>query len=161
MAVLEIKKYPNPILRRKATDVKEITPEIQKLAEDTTETMQQNQGVGLAASQVGESKRIIAVQTEEGPRVFINPKITKKSKEKDDAEEGCLSLPGVWLKINRAKWIELEALDINGKKLNIKADGLFSRVIQHEIDHLDGILITGRISLFQKIKFFHKRALLR
>ena len=119
-----------------------------------TETMLKSQpeGVGLAAPQVGVSKRIIVVKTEKGPAVFINPKIVKKSRKKEAEEEGCLSLPGIWLKVKRVSEVELAALDINGKKIKIKIGGLLARIFQHEIDHLDGILIINRVNIIQKIK---------
>src|SRR3989338_306368 len=108
--MLEIKKYPEMVLRKKAKEIAEITPEIKKLAQDMIETMldSQPEGIGLAATQVGVSKRIIVVKTEKGSAVFINPKIVKKSRKKEAAEEGCLSLPGIWLKIKRASEVELE-----------------------------------------------------
>src|SRR3989338_6891626 len=117
--LLEIKKYPEIVLRKKAKEITEITSEIKKLAEGMTETMLKSQpeGVGLAAPQVGVSKRIIVVKTEKGPAVFINPKIVKKSRKKEAEEEGCLSLPGIWLKVKRVSEVELAALDINGKKI--------------------------------------------
>lgn len=161
MALLEIKKYPDKILKKKAEEVREITPELKKLAEDIMQTMLKSEpeGIGLAAPQIGVSKRIFVARIERNPIVFINPKIIKKSGRKSVEEEGCLSLPDVWLKIKRPKEIGVEAIDINGGKFRIKADGLMARVLQHEIDHLDGILIIDRISLIQKLKI--KRTLKR
>jgi peptide deformylase len=153
---LKIVKYPNPILRKRAREVKEITPEIKELALDMAETMNKNQGLGLAAPQVGELKRIIVVSFEDGPRIFINPEIVKKSKEKEVIEEGCLSFPGLFLKIKRAKETEVKALDENGKEIQIKDYGLISRVLQHEIDHLDGILFIDRLTFWQRLKFILK-----
>ena len=151
---LEIKKYQSPVLRKKAGKIEKITPEIKKLGKDMAETMLRSEpeGVGLAGPQVGSSKKIIVVQTGKGPAVFINPKILKKSKETEIMEEGCLSLPGLLLRIKRAKEIKLEALDINGKKSKINARGILARIFQHEIDHLNGILITDRVDFWQKIK---------
>lgn len=144
-------------MRKRAEEIKEITQEIKKLAEDLTETMTKNkpEGVGLAASQVGVLKRIIVTQTEKGPVVFINPKVVKKSDKTEVMEEGCLSLPRIWLKIKRAKWVEVETLDINGKKTKIKTEGLLARIFQHEIDHLNGVLILDKISFWQKLKIKH------
>jgi len=154
MAKLEVKIYPDPILRKKCQEVKEVTPEIRKLGEDMIETMTRNEpeGIGLAAPQVGVSKRVIVVQTEKEPVILVNPKITKRSKETEIMEEGCLSFPGLWLKIKRAKSAEVEALDKNGKEIKIKAEGLSARVLQHEIDHLDGILFIDRVGFFQRLK---------
>lgn len=145
--VREILKYPSPILKRKSEKVREINDEIKKLAGDMIETLKKSGGVGLAAPQIGESKRIIIVKTE----AFINPEISKRTKETEIAEEGCLCIPGLYLKIKRAKKVEVKALDINGNKVEIKAEGLPARIFQHEIDHLDGILIINRIGLKQKL----------
>ena len=150
--ILEIRKYPHPILRRKSEEVKKVTPELKRLIEDMIETMEKNDGAGLAAPQVGILKRVIVAETERGPIGLINPEIIKKSKEKILAEEGCLSFPGLFLKIKRAKEVEVKALDVEGKEMKIKAEGLLARVLQHEIDHLDGILFVDKISFWQKWK---------
>jgi len=162
MAILKIKKYPDPILRKKCQEVKEVTEEIKNLGWDMVETMKKNEGIGLAAPQVSELKRIIVVQpirkrtpeerSEIKPQIFINPKIIKKSRETIIDEEGCLSFPGLWLRIKRAKRVEIEALNENGEKISLKAEGLPARVLQHEIDHLDGILFIDRLSFWQKLK---------
>jgi len=151
----EIVKYPNSVLRKKCQEVKVITPEIKELGWDMVEAMQEKEGVGLAAPQVGETKRIIVVQAER-PLVFFNPKIIKKTKETEVAEEGCLSFPGLWLKVKRAKGVEIEVLDQNGEKIRIKVDGFPARVFQHEIDHLDGVLFIDRISFWQRLKIRKK-----
>src|SRR3989338_3489003 len=132
--IREIKKYPEPILRKKAEEVEEITPEIKQLAQDLIETIlkSEQEAVGLAAPQVGISKRMFAAQTAEGPRVFLNPKIINKS-GREVTEEGCLSLPKIWIKVKRAKKVEIKALDIDGKKIKTKAEGIFARILQHEI----------------------------
>jgi len=147
----EIIKYPNPILKKKSEEVKEITGDIKKLGQEMMIIMTENQGLGLAASQIGELKRIIVIQAERGPEVYINPKIIKKSRETEIGEEGCLSLPELFLKIKRAKEVEMEFLNLRGEKIKIKAEGLPARVLQHEIDHLDGILFIDKISFFQKL----------
>jgi peptide deformylase len=151
--ILEIKKYPDPVLRKKADEVKEITEEIIKLSQDMTETMVNGDGIGLAANQVGELKRIIVVNTGDGPEVFINPVIVWKSKEKEIMEEGCLSFFKVYLKIKRPKGVEVEFLNIKGEKAKIKAKGLLSCAFQHEIDHLDGILFIDKAGFLQKLKY--------
>lgn len=148
----EIIKYPNPVLRKKCEEVKEITEEIKNLASDMVQILEKSQGIGLAASQIGELKRIIAVQTGKGTKVFINPKIIAKTKETEAAEEGCLSFPGLFLKIKRAKRVEIEALNEDSEILRIKAEGFPARVFQHEIDHLDGILFIDQINLWQRWK---------
>jgi len=159
----KIVKYPNPILRKKSEEVKEVTEDIKKLGQDMIQTMMEKDGIGLAAPQIGELKRIIVVypiqersleeKAKKTPQVFINPKIIKKSKEAIIDEEGCLSLPGLFLKIKRAKEVEIEALNERGEKIKIKTEGLPARVFQHEIDHLDGILFIDRLSFWQKLKF--------
>ncbi|MDO8424871.1 MAG: peptide deformylase [bacterium] len=156
MAIREIIKYPNPILKKKSKEVERIDEEVKKLAEDMIETLQNSQGVGLAAPQINVPKRIIAVQMKEGPKVFLNPEVVKKSRETEIREEGCLCLPGVYLKVKRAKSVEIAAQDLEGKKINIKADGLAARVFQHEIDHLNGILILDKIPFLQKLKLRSK-----
>ena len=158
----EILKYPNPVLRKKCEEVKEVTEEIRNLIFDMKETMIKGNGIGLAASQTGVLKRIIVIhpitertpeeKAKKIPQVFINPKIIKKTKEIETGEEGCLSFPGIFLKIKRAKGIEVEALNENGEKVTIKAEGLVSRVFQHEIDHLDGILLIDKIDFWQRLK---------
>ncbi|RLC40170.1 MAG: peptide deformylase [Candidatus Nealsonbacteria bacterium] len=150
--ILEIKKYPDPILRKKAREVKEIGEEERELIKNMIETMYAQRGVGLAAPQVGVLKRIVVVDIGEGPRVFINPKIVKKGEGKEISEEGCLSVPGVFLKIKRWRKIKVEALDENGKKFKVLATGLLSHCLQQEIDHLNGILILDRMSFWQKLK---------
>lgn len=150
---LEIKKYPDPVLKRKAEKVDKITPKIKELIFNMKETLHQAQGVGLAAPQIGILERIIVVQTESGPQTFINPEITRKSRETETGEEGCLCLPGSYLKIKRAKKVEITALDINSNKIELKAEGLLARIFQHEIDHLDGVLILDKIPFWQRWKF--------
>jgi len=153
---LKIKKYPDPILRKKSQEVKMITPEIKKLIENMIETMEKNQGFGLSASQVGVLKRVIVAETERGPLDLINPKIIKNSKEKILDEEGCLSFPGLFLKIKRWKEVEIKAFNNKGEKIQIKTEDLPARILQHEIDHLDGILFIDRIGFWQKWKIRNK-----
>jgi len=151
--VLEIKKYPDPILRKKSEEVKEVTEPVKKLGQEMIQTMMEKDGLGLAAPQVGKLKRIIVVQTANGPGVFINPELIKKSRETEIKEEGCLSFPKLFLKIKRARETEIEALNSQGEKIKVKTEGLPARVFQHEIDHLDGILFIDRLSFWQKLKF--------
>ena len=165
MAILRIEKFNASVLRKKCTEVEKITPEIKRLVFDMIETMKEGRAtIGLAAPQVGISKRVIAVQFDpRGSKVIglINPKITKRSSETDVQEEGCLSFPGIYLSVRRAKEVEVEALDIDGEEIKIKAEGLGAEVLQHEIDHLDGILFFNRLSFFQQLKFKLKHPLIR
>ncbi len=156
MAELTIKSYSNPVLRKKSEEIKEITPEIKRLALDMVETMVKNKGLGLAAPQVGISKRIVAVLLAEGPKIFINPKITKKEKETEIAEEGCLCFPNLFLDIKRAKSVAIKAIDVEGKEMEFFVDGLTARIFQHEIDHLNGILFFDKISFWQRLKLRKK-----
>ncbi len=147
---MEIVKEPNKILRNKLGKVKKITPEIGALIFDMRKMMVEARGVGLAANQVGQDLQIFVIDKklaeENGvPDAYINPEITEYSKESAEAEEGCLSLPDYWQQIKRSKKVKIKALDINGKKIKIKARGLLARVFQHEYDHLQGVLIKDHI----------------
>lgn len=154
--VLNIIKYPNQILRKKCEKIKEINEEIKKFVQEMVETMETSNGVGLAASQVGILKRIIVIKFENNSKVFINPEILKKSKEKEIMEEGCLSFPNLFLKIKRPKEIEIRALNLSGQEIKIKLEGLIARIFQHEIDHLNGILFINHLSWWQKLKLKKK-----
>ncbi len=141
--IMEIRKLGDPILKIKAKKVEKIDEKVKNLARDMIETMKFSNGVGLAAPQVGESLRIIVVDYEEDPIVFINPEILEMDGEVLDYE-GCLSVPGVEVPIKRAERIVFKAQDLDGRTKKYKAKGLLARVIQHEIDHLEGILILDR-----------------
>ena len=155
MAKLEIKIYPDPALRKKARLVAKIGDDERKFAYNMIETMRSANGVGLAAPQVGISKRIIVVEDSEGDNrialILINPKITRK-KGKVKFCEGCLSLPGVSNDVIRPEFITVEALNLDGDMLKINADGLLARIIQHEIDHLDGIMFIDKIGFLKRKK---------
>lgn len=146
MPVLEIQTNDAPVLRQNATPVEEINADLQPFIEDMFETMYEAQGIGIAAPQVGVSKRIIVVDIEkhhpEYPRIaLINPVITLTVGE-ELGEEGCLSLPGVRGIVRRAAIVKVEGLLPNGNKIEFDASGLMARVLQHEIDHLNGVLFT-------------------
>ncbi|HYA26411.1 MAG TPA: peptide deformylase [Thermodesulfovibrionales bacterium] len=161
MAILEIKKYPEKVLKQKALPVGKIDGEIQRLIDDMVETMYAAPGVGLAAPQVGFSKRIVVIdvsirEDENTPLVvMINPEI-KTAEGKVESEEGCLSLPGYITSVIRSERIVVCGLDRQGRPLQIEADGLLCRAFQHEIDHLDGTLLIDRISTIKR-EFFKKR----
>ncbi len=159
MRTLSIVTYPEKILKRKAGKVSGITSEIKQLILRMIETMYKNQGIGLAAPQIGISQRIIIVETSKNPReikgkvfAFLNPIITKKSRKSAVEEEGCLSLPGIFVNVKRAEQIELVCQDLRGKEVKVKAGGLTARIFQHEIDHLNGKLIVDRVNLLKKFK---------
>lgn len=150
MAILEIKEYGEPILREKALPVEEVTPEILNLIKDMAETMYTASGVGLAASQVGVPKRIILVDGEEdGLIVLINPMIIKSEGEVVE-EEGCLSVPDIYSQVKRSSKVTIKALNENGDPIEITKEDLIARALQHEIDHLDGILFIDRIGRMEK-----------
>jgi len=146
MAVLKVRKYGDPVLRRAAEPVGEVTPEIRLIIADMTETMYDEVGIGLAAPQVGIPKRLIVIADEEGRGVqaLLNPAIVDRGGEMT-GEEGCLSIPGVFAPVTRAAWVKVEARSVDGKPLTINARGLRARVLQHEIDHLDGVLFIDRV----------------
>ena len=146
MAVLKVRRYGDPVLRRRAEPIVTVTPEIRRLADDMIETMYDEVGIGLAAPQIGASVRLLVVGDEEGrgAQVLVNPVITEHGGSVT-AEEGCLSLPGFFAPVTRAQWVKVEAQDLDGKPLSITGRGLRSRVFQHEIDHLDGVLFIDRV----------------
>lgn len=161
MAVLEIKRYPEKVLRQKAEPLGAVDNEIQRLIDDMIETMYSAPGIGLAAPQVGVSKRLIVIDV--GPRdeektpliVLVNPEIISAEGE-IESEEGCLSLPGYITNVKRSGSIIVSGLDRKGRPVEIKGEGLLSRALQHEIDHLDGTLLIDRISGIKR-EFFKKR----
>ncbi len=145
MAVLLIRRYGDPVLRRRASPVTEITPEIQRLIDDMVETMYDALGIGLAATQVGVPHRILVVDVGRGEaRVYVNPEIVEQDGQVV-GEEGCLSLPGIFADVARAKRVVVEGRDREGRPIREEAQGLMARVFQHEIDHLDGILFLDRL----------------
>ena len=144
--MLEIIKYPNKILRKKVKKVLNIAnDEIQNLISEMKETMLESDGIGLAANQINKNLRILTVNTKEGPRVFINPLIYWKSFKKCLGEEGCLSFPGIFGIIRRPERARLVYRDEQGKLRHLTADGLIARILQHEIDHLNGVLYIDKI----------------
>ena len=146
MAVLKIRRYGDPVLRAQAKPVTEITPALRAMVDDMVETMYDEVGIGLAASQVGILLRLMVVGDEQsGPaRALVNPVITERGGH-ITTEEGCLSIPGVFAPVTRAAWVRLEAQDLQGAPVAILARGLQARVFQHEMDHLDGILFIDRL----------------
>ncbi len=143
MAVLEVTKLGSAILRSKAQKVPKVTKRIVKLTKDMLETMYATDGVGLAAPQIGENLRVIVVDPGDGPIALINPEIVQAEGSETDVE-GCLSLPGVLGYVERFSDIVVESLDEKGKSQRIQASGLLARILQHEIDHLDGILFIDK-----------------
>lgn len=149
MSKLEVRIMGDPVLRDPAVEVKEITAEIQRLVEDMFETMYGEEGVGLAAPQVGISQRIIVIDPQEEAGqgfALINPVVREVSKEVDRGEEGCLSIPGLKDIVERPLSCVVEGLNPDGTERRIEAQGLLARILQHEVDHLNGILFIDRLS---------------
>lgn len=145
MSILPIFTYPNNILTtksKKITDIK--SSEIKELISDMLETLEKNKGLGLAANQIGRLLQLCIIKLDGKAHILINPKYKSKSWKKTIIEEGCLSFPGQFFPVKRHKKVKVAAWDRNGKKIIIEAEGLLSRALQHEIDHLDGILFTKR-----------------
>jgi peptide deformylase len=145
MAVLSVRLYGDPVLRQKAAPVAAVTPEIEQVLDQMVETMHQEVGVGLAAVQVGIPLRLLVLDEGKGQaRAYVNPTIVDRGGE-EIGEEGCLSLPGIFADVTRAAWVVVEAQDRAGMPLRRRANGFLARVLQHEIDHLDGILFIDRL----------------
>lgn len=143
----------NPVLRKKAEAVKDPTSsEIKRLVKDMIIAMKKANGIGLAAPQIGHSLRIFISNVEEKIYVFINPEIKDISTDKVPFEEGCLSVVNIWGPVVRPKKLTIKALDENGKPVKIRAKGLLARVIQHEIDHLNGTLFIDKAEKSRKIE---------
>ena len=149
MALLPILSFPDPRLRTRAKPIEKITEEIRTLASNMLETMYAAPGVGLAASQVDRHIELIVIDISEDksqPLVFINPKVTPLSTETAPYEEGCLSVPEVYDKVERPARVRIEALDLKGQTFSMDADGLLAVCIQHEMDHLSGKLFVDYLS---------------
>jgi peptide deformylase len=136
----------NELLRRKAEAVKDIDGEIAKTAEEMLGVLHKQKGVGLAGPQIGLMKRIFVIHIEgDEPRVFINPSIIATSQETVKYEEGCLSIPGVWADVVRPRVVRVQAWNEKGRPFTIETEGVLARVIQHEYDHLEGVLFIDRL----------------
>ncbi|MBF0543780.1 MAG: peptide deformylase [Candidatus Riflebacteria bacterium] len=149
--IQKIYRLGDDVLRKSSEPVTQIDDSIRQLAKDMFETMYKANGVGLAAPQIGRNIRLVTIDVESNPIILINPEI-KKSVGKDTAEEGCLSVPGLREKVQRANKVIAFAIDLEGNTIEITAEGLMARAIQHEIDHLEGILFIDRISKARKIQ---------
>ncbi|SHG13054.1 peptide deformylase [Vibrio gazogenes] len=158
MSVLQVLTFPDERLRTVAKPVQEVTPEIQKFVDDMIETMYQEDGIGLAATQVDFHQRIVVIdvsETRDQPRVLINPEILEKRGE-DGIEEGCLSVPGSRALIPRAAEVKVRALDRDGKEFTFEADDLLAICVQHELDHLQGKLFVDYLSPLKRKRIKEK-----
>lgn len=144
MAVLDLHLLGSPVLRQRSEEVAEVDAEVRQFVDDLFETMDAAKGVGLAANQVGVARRVAVVGVEEHRLVLINP-VIENPEGKDKAEEGCLSIPDAYGDVSRPAKIVLRALGRDGKPFRLEAEGLLARAIQHEIDHLDGILFIDHL----------------
>ena len=163
MALLTVHSFPDPVLKQKALPVKEFDEKLAELADNMLETMYEERGIGLAAVQVGVLKQLVVVDLKSGeedislrePRVFVNPHIVERSGE-TISEEGCLSVIEYRAEIKRAESIKLEFQDLQGEFRTMEAEGLFSICIQHELDHLQGILFIDHLPMLKQ-KMVKKR----
>jgi peptide deformylase len=145
VALAQIRQYGDPVLRMRASDVESFDGDLERLVERMTALMQDANGVGLAATQVGVLQRVLVMQlSEEEPFALVNPTVAARSEDLDTDDEGCLSLQGVTVPVERAMTITIEGKDEHGEDVSIDFEGLAARVVQHELDHLDGVLILDR-----------------
>ena len=164
MAILPIYVAPHPVLKKIAEPVAEVTDELRKLMDDMLDTMYAAPGIGLAAPQVGVSKRILVLDVDQPkeedreafgdrrgkPQFFVNPEIVWESEERNIYDEGCLSLPGQYADVERPKKVRVKFLDYHGKPQEIEADGILATCLQHEMDHLEGILFVDHLSTLKR-----------
>ncbi len=145
MAVLPIRTFGDPVLRERAREVESFDRTLAMLAGDMIETMHEAPGVGLAAPQVGRSIRLIVFDIGDGPRALVNPTLSHLEGEQL-GEEGCLSVPGLYFPVKRAMNARADGFDVDGKPVVVEGEGLLARVLQHEVDHIDGVLFIDRLS---------------
>ncbi|MGI6358697.1 MAG: peptide deformylase [Bacillota bacterium] len=149
MAVRFIRKGEDPVLRTVAHPVKKISPVIHRLLDDMLDTLRySDNGLALAAPQIGISKRLIVIEFGEKIFQLINPRVVESSSETEVAVEGCLSFPDVWGEVERAQRVVVEAQDRDGEPVTLEAEGILARALQHEIDHLDGVLFIDKVIRF-------------
>ncbi len=141
---LDVKTFGDPVLKSRSTPVKDFDESLERLADDMLSTMRAHDGVGLAANQVGRLKRILVAAVEEEEYVLVNPVVESRTEESETSPEGCLSIPGVHVEVERAKGITISGKSATGEPVRIEVEGLLARILQHEIDHLDGVLILDR-----------------
>ena len=161
MAIRKILQEPDPILRQISQPVETVGIEEQQLMDDMLQTMLDAPGIGLAAIQIGVPRRVIVLnisqeKNKKNPMYFVNPVIKNKSNELSRYEEGCLSLKNVFVEVDRPNMCEVEYLDYNGEKRNLKCDGLLATCIQHEVDHLNGVLMVDYLSKLKKTMIIKK-----
>ena len=141
---LDIRKFGDPVLKTRASPVESFDGSLVRLTMEMLATMRDNEGVGLAATQVGRLKRVFVAAIEDDEYVVVNPILTDISDTTETATEGCLSIPGIQVDVERPTAVTISGQDVSGKPLQIEASDLLARVLQHEVDHLDGVLILDR-----------------
>jgi peptide deformylase len=162
MAIREIRILGDPVLRQPAEEVEEFDEELREFVEDMLATMYHSNGIGLAAPQVGVSRRVLVVDLGEsdengtGPVALVNPRVTEASRKTDRYAEGCLSIPGMEDVVERPVSVSIEGFHPDGTPQSLEVSGLLARALQHEIDHLDGILFVDRLSPLKRRMFMKK-----
>jgi peptide deformylase len=141
---LDIRRFGDPVLKTRASPVESFDGSLSDLAEAMLDTMRKHEGVGLAANQVGRLKRILVAAVEDEEFVLVNPVVEESTGTTEKEPEGCLSIPGIHVEVDRPTAIRVSAQDASGTPLELEASGLLARILQHEIDHLDGVLILDR-----------------
>ena len=141
---LDIRTFGDPVLKTRAAPVEAFDDSLERLTEDMLATMRENDGVGLAANQVGRLKRVLVASVEDEDYVIVNPVLSERSETAERGQEGCLSIPGINVEVERPTAITVTGQDVSGEPLRIKAQDMLARVLQHEVDHLDGVLILDR-----------------
>ena len=149
MSLREVITYPHPLLRKRSQPVKAVNNEVLRLIEDMADTMYAQRGVGLAAVQIGVHQRVITIDVGEGLLAMINPEVLERSGE-TQLEEGCLCLPRVIVEVERSERVTVRGLNEKGEEVTLPAEGLLARALQHEIEHLDGILIVDKVSRLKR-----------
>ena len=160
MALLPILRFPDPRLKKVAQPVTKVDASIRKLAADMAETMYEAPGIGLAATQVDVHKRVVVIDTSEDKndlRVFINPELSQ-CVGAQTGEEGCLSVPGIYDKVERAELVTVSYLDLDGKPQTLRAEGLLAVCLQHELDHLNGLVFVDHLSQLKQARIKNKLA---
>ncbi|MCE2947402.1 MAG: peptide deformylase [bacterium] len=159
MALLPILHYPDPRLHKVAAPIAQVDDEVRRLAADMAETMYDAPGIGLAATQVDVHRRLIVIdisETHDQLITLINPRILNQSADTQECEEGCLSVPGIFDEVERPAQVEVEALGLDGKTFRLEADGLLAVCVQHEMDHLEGIVFVDHLSRLKRNRIVSK-----
>ncbi|MFO0482127.1 MAG: peptide deformylase [bacterium] len=159
MHMLQILHFPDPRLQKVAAPIERIDDEVRRLAADMAETMYAAPGIGLAATQVDVHRRLIVIDISEAHDqllTLINPRILGQSTDTQECEEGCLSVPGIFDEVERPAQVEIEALGLDGQSFRLKAEGLLAVCVQHEMDHLDGIVFVDHLSRLKRNRIVSK-----